>query len=291
MNWEITYEDDGRVFPPSREFWTDWKLEFLRRNYHKLTEKRMAERLGYMPETVRKKAVALGLKPWEPQRRSAKVPFGVCAPPSSSHLAYALGAMLGDATITEKDIRFEVRDEEFAMQFGRCMSHVLGRPVVPYVTDDEYFAVRASCSHFLAWLHGSTIVDLWHMLNGYAAEYLAGFFDAEGYVCYSLSGGRRRCSLAISMGMCNTNPMLALLARRFLLDLDIWHTVQRTRWSVRDFPTKNYVSIGKPMYLVSLTKRVSVVRFISLVPIRIARKRKALANLAQEIAARTPFAV
>lgn len=143
----------------------------------------------------------------------------------------------------------------------------------------------------MRWIRGCTIADLWHILGGYAAEYLAGFYDAEGYGGYSLSGGPRRCSLSINMGMCNTNPMLILLARRFMLDLGIWHTVQRTGWSVRDFSKKNYVSIGKPMYLLSLTKRASVLRFIDLVPVRIARKRKTLVNLAQEIAARTPFAV
>ncbi len=272
-NWDVSYEDDGQTYPPNGTAWDPWKSEFLRRNYNKLTDKRIAQRLGHLPCTIRRRAKILGLGP-KPKifvRKPSKRLFSKVE--LRKDLAYVLGGLLGDGCMSASGhIILVVKDIEFAQAFAECLGRLIGRTC--HIGFEKHgYRVRYVVKPIRRWIKRHTIVDLWHVLEGAEGDFLAGFFDAEG--CASIDkkmGKRKLCIRSRKLIIVNTNPMLILLVRRLLLDLGIEHKMHRRGWSLSSFGSK-YASLGKPSYAIVIGRLSAMRVFHSKVYPRISRKR------------------
>lgn len=126
-------------------------------------------------------------------------------------LAYVIGVKFGDATQSKNwhhnyMIKLLVIDREFAKEFARCISVILGcnRPRVWWYEKRQAWYTETNSImlyKFLKRPFGELRPYLDHC-NNCASGFLRGFFDAEG----SASGGRASCS--------NTNLELLRYAQR-----------------------------------------------------------------------------
>lgn len=273
------FRDDGLVYPPDhRHKWTQWQLDFLIHNYTKLTNVRLAERLGCTTHAIqnRVRVLKLGRKPLLKHRLRKKARF---KPFPSRDFAYVLGAILGDGHIDREDtVVLVVKDRDFAEAFSGCLGRLLNTQC-NVSSSVNGFGVRRVVVSMRRWLRGQTMASILRILQGFEADFIAGFFDAEGSVSWNTQQGvhvlsLRYCELCLS----NSNPVLILLARRLLLDLGIEHKLAQRGWCVREWGTQ-YVSICKPSYQIRITKQSSIRVFQSRIRLQIVRKRESLERL------------
>jgi len=196
----------------------------------------------------------------------------------SEELAYVIGAVLGDGCVSNPRkndyiILLQVKDLEFAEEFGRCIGHVLGRnPPKPRPVKNGTFAVQV-CSRTLYELLKKPIdIDrirqyVEHCIRCICA-FLRGFFDSEGTVC---GCGKIRVH--------NTDESLLEYVKELLYRLGI-KTTGPTLYSKAGTPIKNHKT-GKTYftrkhrhYLYICTE--SRLRFYELIGFTIKRKQRRL---------------
>jgi intein-encoded DNA endonuclease-like protein len=190
----------------------------------------------------------------------------------SEKLAYVIGVKVGDGYTSYNKVRIglKVKDREFATEFGRCLSKVLGRGLIKprYINDVGLYAVEAHSQTLYELLKKP--VDL-NKLKKYIehcercmSAFLRGFADSEGSV-------NKRGYIYIS----NTDYELLTYIKDLLKHLDIEATGP---WPERRNPKTKKRHIGdKECYRISI-RAVSNINFYKNIGFTIGRKQRRLEN-------------
>jgi intein-encoded DNA endonuclease-like protein len=132
----------------------------------------------------------------------------------SSELAYVIGVRLGDASMSisrsyNYKIKLRVIDKEFAQEFSRCLSVILGRspPRVKWREKTHSWHTEVSSMLLQSFLKRplEELKEIIEHCKGCVSAFLRGFFDSEGWV------------YEFQVGVANTNKAV-LLYVLFLLE-------------------------------------------------------------------------
>lgn len=129
---------------------------------------------------------------------------GKWRPKCSSALAYVLGVMLGDGSITSykhgKSISYVIHlstiDKPFAETFISALKDIGLKTVLFYFYPSKkknwsnVYHVFANSKLFVEWYNSLTLEEIESLINGYEAEFIRGFYESEGSV--SLNPGNRK---------------------------------------------------------------------------------------------------
>jgi len=164
-------------------------------------------------------------------------PFGYVRnfkPTPCPELAYVIGVMMGDASMSVNKnhnymIKLRVIDKEFAEEFSRCLSVILGRtpPRVKWQERTRSWQTELSSlllQNFLRQDLKALSPTIEHCADCKGA-FLRGFFDSEGSVYKrTLTGSNENlellrlvCGLLQSLGIETTGPRLATRGGRTVL--------------------------------------------------------------------------
>ncbi len=124
----------------------------------------------------------------------------------SSDLAYVAGFYLGDGKDAgeEHKVRFELADRIQLEYVGRLVAGLLGRDPKPLGRDGTFYTVQYD-SVILSNFLNQDVDRLVQYLNAFIPDLLCGFFDAEGYVSWSVDVAGLIVKGFI-VGAANTNP-------------------------------------------------------------------------------------
>lgn len=206
--------------------------------------------------------------------RGKHSPFGSCSAPNlepSALLSYIVGAFLGDGGLIRSaqhhyELRFRVRDREFAERFSDCLSAILGKSKKPRQDESRFFLVRVWSRLLFEFL--SSWDSIRETARRYPREFIGGFADAEGSPAVSI--GRSRRVLGVYVVMVNTNRVLlnlvrTLLRANFAIGSNIFLERKRHRmWS------------KLPCYHLTIGRREDQGRFAGTIGFGIQRKQEKL---------------
>jgi len=224
--------------------------------------KRIARRVGLPRSTVHS---------WIRGKHS---PYGSCSAPNlepSTLLSYIAGAFLGDGGLIRSaqyhyELRFRVRDREFAERFSDCLSRVLGKSKRPRQDENGFFVVRVWSRLLFEFL--SSWNSIRETAERYPREFIGGFADAEGSPVVSV--GRSRRVLGVYVVMVNTNRVLLNLVR----------TLMRANFAIRSnvfLERKRHRMWSKlPCYHLTIGRREDQRRFAGTIGFGIQRKQEKL---------------
>ena len=155
-------------------------------------------------------------------------PFGSAYEFSASpspELAYIIGVSKGDGSVRSQKwnhrVRLRVIDKEFAEEFDRCASHVLGSPrhAITWLSNHGLWCVEVLSVLLVRFLRGpfSQVVKAVTHCEKCAAGFLRGFFDSEASMSgrsLDVSNGSIRImrlvkQLLLKIGVQSTGPRLA----------------------------------------------------------------------------------
>lgn len=245
------------------------------------SSRELARRLNRSPKAVRNKASEIGVRalkrshsfPKEPKRYSP-----------STDLAYLIGAVKGDGYIfqhrqkrgnctnTAYCIRLTAIDSEFVTQVREVMAKLVGRHSKIHSLRQHYTSLSSGSRIFCVQICDKGLYNVLNQpfskleayIKVYPADFLRGFFDAEGSAWI-------RSSKQPVVKYSNTDKKLLGYVRKLLVDLGI-------------FPAKlyseHYVYINgqrrqrpKTLYNLLIYRKASIRRFMRLVGSSIPRKR------------------
>jgi len=201
-------------------------------------------------------------------------PYGSCNTPNlepSRFLSYVAGAFLGDGGLIRSaqhhyELRFRVRDHEFAEYFSACLSKVLGKSKTPRTDKNGFFVVRVWSRLLFEFL--SSWDSIRETAKQYPLEFIRGFADAEGSPTVSVDRSRR--VLGVCVVMVNTNRML----------LDFVGSLLRAKFATRSrafLERKHHRMWSKlPCYHLTIGRREDQRRFASNVGFGMQRKQEKL---------------
>ncbi len=200
-------------------------------------------------------------------------PFGSCRnanlSPSSS-LSYLAGYFVGDGNIFRGssyhyELRFRVRDREFAEEFGIASGVVLRKPLAVRIDSKGFYTVRLSSRLIFNYL--SSLDSIIQSADQFPRDFIRGFADAE-------------VSPAISVTRSET-PMLGFYI--VLVDTDLEILTYIRRLLRRKLGIRSLVMIGKrhrssmwskpPCYYLKVGRREDQRRYASLVGFGMRRKQ------------------
>lgn len=233
----------------------------LRRNLG-WSYKRIARHVGLPRSTVHS---------WIREKHS---PYGSCSIPDlepSALLSYFAGAFLGDGGLIRSaqyhyELRFRVKDREFAECYSDCLSAVLGKSKRPRQDENGFFVVRVWSRLLFEFL--SSWNSIRETAERYPREFVGGFADAEGSPVVSV--GRSRQVLGVYVVIVNTNRKLLNLVR----------TLMRNNFAIRSnvfLERKHHRMWSKlPCYHLTIGRREDQRRFADTIGFRIKRKQEKL---------------
>jgi len=116
----------------------------------------------------------------------------------SRELAYITGAILGDGYVYhrrsahQKIVILDVKDEEFAREFYRCLKVIGLNPWISYIKRRgvNTFGSTAVSTRFYEWFKRLTKDEIRGMALEYPRDFLRGLFDSEGTLYCSWDGQR-----------------------------------------------------------------------------------------------------
>lgn len=188
----------------------------------------------------------------------------------SPALSYVAGAFLGDGGLIEStayhyELRFRVRDRDFAEHFSKCVRLIIGKPKDVKTDAKGFFIVRFWSRLLFEFMSDwNSIVDT---TERFPAQFIRGFADAEGSPAVSVGRSRK---LGLIIVMVNTNRSLLeyvqnLLRDRFAIESHIYLEKKLCRmWS------------KLPCYHLVIGRRVDQKRFASHIGFLIERKQEKL---------------
>jgi len=125
-------------------------------------------------------------------------------PDASPELAYVIGAVLGDGYTTRDRGRaivgFTNKDVDLLKHFQCALSEALGAPSVGRITSGTRFGtmkVTVGCT-ILALLLERPLAELVSFIDAYPADFIRGFFDAEGTAVVFVSESRLQVAVTVS---------------------------------------------------------------------------------------------
>lgn len=200
----------------------------------------------------------------------------------TAELSYVIGAVYGDGSLVPRSnvVKIEVTDKEFAERFNQTISHLFGRDIQNRILIRCFsslhrlplYVVKYASSQLMLLLR-RPIGELDQFIRAYPREFLAGFFDAEGYVSVSA-----RIKLSVVVGAENSDPALLSLVKSVLHDnLGIGCTLfmkrpEKSKKTIRGqtFETRH------PVYSLLMSKNHDVANYLTNVGFSIPRKMEKL---------------
>lgn len=167
---------------------------------------------------------------WLTGKRNPEAKCTLFTPKPSPDLSYFTGVFIGDGTITSgscpstKKVTLMTVDKDLAKMFDKAATSFLdrGNPYgVRYCASAQKYRVRIY-STLLADFLKKPFEKTKHLTQKYPAEFVRGFFDAEGSIGVTLTKGR----LEPMLNVVNTNPNYIhsiedLLKNHFNIELKI----------------------------------------------------------------------
>lgn len=180
----------------------------------------------------------------------------------SSQLAYLCGVILGDGYVAQNSFQFNIKDRDFADAII-VASEFLGL----HMTEDkcrDLIRLRTHSVNFAKWWQSDRQTFVLN-LNGFSADFVRGFFDAEGSLVTTLHQKHIHYTAKIA----NTNTGLIVLVRS-LLERQGYHPKLYSHKSGFGF---------RPCYIIQLHRKAEVLHFIDWVRPNIERKRRILCKV------------
>ena len=113
----------------------------------------------------------------------------------SPHLAYLLGALLGDGTVFSKGLRnivsLKVNKYPFAYNVYEAMKSIGLRPTLRQSKNNHNGTMWLTCAtsiNFCKWYKSLTPEDIESIAKEYPLDFLRGFYEAEGNRYYDKHG-------------------------------------------------------------------------------------------------------
>jgi len=112
----------------------------------------------------------------------------------SRELAYILGVLLGDGTVTYNGkngyvVKLKTKDYTFANEFVLMLKKIGLNPVIYTEKVSKYnknwndcYVVRAFSKIFYKWYKSLTIDDIIRIVKGYEKDFIRGFYESEGSI-------------------------------------------------------------------------------------------------------------
>ncbi len=199
----------------------------------------------------------------------------------SPELAYIVGVMFGDGSTSFRKsgrsykyrIRLKVVDKEFAEEFKRCLEEVGLKPSLRFERN------RARCDRWCVEANSKILYEflrqpkdkLFEVAEKYPAEFLRGFFDSEGSVCWN-----EKCKTLV-IDASNCDEEILTFARNLLQSLDIHSKIYKTKRKGQKVKIRDRVySYSSDMYSLRIHRRRDVARFAKTVGFTIKRKMQTL---------------
>jgi len=195
-----------------------------------------------------------------PRRRG---PFLPVPPPNlkkpnlnpSSHLAFILGALLGDGTVNHYQdghsvISFRVTDSELANSYRKSLQFIGLNS--SYHISDGLHCVTAYSKVFVDWFRQLSIDDIDRATKDYRVEVIRGLYDAEGSLSSFLARGEMTpsCRIEISNSKQELIEWLATILKEAEFKPHMWEREEHR---------------SKTLYLLSISGRLKVRSFINLI--------------------------
>jgi len=224
-----------------------------------LSQRRVAKLLGIPARTVCNWA------------RGQKPPAAKWEAKPSKELAYVLGVLLGDGTVSSVEPRHRfviellAKDYDFVREFSRCLALVLNKPFKEPARkwvrhrSKYYWYVTYYSKAFYLWYKSLDLNNLRKYVEydkHTVKAFLRGIFDSDGTYTYITT--RRRSVIKLY----NTNLELMRYIQHLLSEYFAIHS------------RINYMSTatGKPYYHLTIYRKSSVDRFLREIGFTIARK-------------------
>jgi hypothetical protein len=204
--------------------------------------------------------------------------------PQSAHkmspeLAYVLGVMLGDGTMSNYSLRLIVKDKDFALKFKQKLEKWNGYSIeLKRVSEKRYkkhywkviFHSKKACKILKKYKENIRKI----MLNAprkCQIAFLEGLYDSEGYVSLIKHGKR--------IFFCNTKKRLVKLVCHLLSYFKIETSINKHKTAHQDI----YYSIT--------SKRENVLQFYKYIHFSIARKQDRLNQIISSYSRKKPYAL
>jgi len=204
-------------------------------------------------------------------------PFPYYSLKPSPSLAYVIGVLTGDGTLTytsskhgDKKRRYralhilKVKDFDFAKTFSEELGKALGRPPPPIkIADKKYYRIMFHSVEL------SKVLSDMNLLKAYVDQYpeafIKGFFDAEG--CVTLKRSTMRNS---RLEIANTNLELLKYVQELLAKFGIHSKIRR----IHDTRLTR-----KPCYELYILRKRSILLFAEKIGCSVERKKRKLDKL------------
>lgn len=148
----------------------------------------------------------------------------------SKCLSYVVGVLIGDGCACEykkkgaqrHDLKLKVIDKDFADEFSRCMTSIMGKvnSYAVWSNKRDKFWQTAVCSTELYYYYINK--EYLPCIEQYPADFIKGFFDSEGSINSSKHGNWNR---VWKINCSNTNIDLLNTVKRLLFNLGIDSTI------------------------------------------------------------------
>lgn len=143
-------------------------------------------------------------------------------------MAYLLGFWLGDGRNAgkEKKVRFKLADRQQIAYVNRLTARLLSRNPKRVRRDGPFYVVDYDTAVLYDYMSQS-LARLRGCIWGFKADFLRGFFDAEGYASCHVDASSRRMGY-FRVGAANTNRGYLELAKRLLNAMNIESSIRIT---------------------------------------------------------------
>lgn len=182
--------------------WTKNEIEYLKNNHAKNKSKLLSTILNKSVVAVRLKAEQLGLSCIKKIKNKTISP----------EFCYVLGSVLGDGTVLKYDVRLNVKDKDFALEFKRSFDKWSGLKTAYYEYRGYYIVTLQSKDGAMFFREFDKEIML-NVDKNMQSNFLRGLYDSEGCV------GFYRHSRQI--GFFNTDISLINLVRKILKNFSI----------------------------------------------------------------------
>ncbi len=235
--------------------------------------------------TVKEVADALGISRrdvsyWTRMNKPSRTVYNPDLTPRPE-LAYLVGAYLGDGRTAgpkDKKVRFNLADQEFADQLNELVAKVIGARLKTVPVEEGFHSVSYDCAVLYDFLQQPLSAQI-PLAESFPAEFLRGFFDAEGYASQTIWPGSNALT-AICVGAANCNLDYLDLARRLLATLGIPSEIRMTNKAGQPMEIRGRTYIRKRnVFHVRINEADYVEKFRDRVGFSVPEKKQKLADL------------
>ena len=195
-------------------------------------------------------------------------------------LAYLIGFWLGDGRSAgnQKKVRFKLADMKQLDYVNRLLARLLDREPKPLLMDGPFYVVDYDTSVLYDYL-AQPLSKLKPCILAFKADFLRGFFDAEGYVSIGANISKRRLHEVV--GAANSDGEYLRLVRGLLGQLEIPTSMCVTNRKGEPMTIRGRTWVRKhDVRHVSITRDQLIRRFFDAVGFRNPAKQEKLEDLA-----------